>query len=200
MIPNRLSSQGGNTDLPARITRAASKQTYYTFRLLADRDRVQDAFRAYAYFRWLDDLLDCNSGTKQDKHDMINRQLALLEACYRGESPVDLSLEEQMLVDLVRNDEEKHSGLQIYLSNMMRVMSFDVERCGRVISHAELTEYTHLLSTAVTEVLFYLIGHHDPPPCGETRYHAVLGAQWAIGARNTRCPRKTKERQDYRWP
>ena len=137
---------------------------------------MQDAFRSYAYFRWLDDRLDCNSGTKQEKHDIINRQAALMEACYRGKSPVDLSPEEQMLVDLVRNDEEKQSGLQIYLRNMMRVMSFDVERCGRVISDAELTEYTHLLSTAVTEVLFYLIGHHDPSPCGETRYHAVYGA------------------------
>jgi hypothetical protein len=34
--------------LPAAITRAASKQTYYTIRLLADRDRVLDAYRAYA--------------------------------------------------------------------------------------------------------------------------------------------------------
>jgi phytoene/squalene synthetase len=176
IIPNSTHRHEGETDLPTRITKAGSKQTYYTFRLLADRDRVQDAFRSYAYFRWLDDLLDTDSGTQREKIVLINRQQALLEACYRGELPTLVCPEEQMLVDLVHNDKEEHSGLQIYLRNMMAVMSFDVERCGRVITHAELTEYTHLLSTAVTELLFYFIGHEDSPSCVEPRYHAVNGA------------------------
>jgi phytoene/squalene synthetase len=175
-IPNSLHGQGGKRGLAAQITKAGSKQTYYTFRLLADRDRVDDAFRGYAYFRWLDDLLDCSSGTNQEKVAFLERQQGLMEACYRGEIPSNVSMEEQMLVDLVLNDTEEHSGLQIYLRNMMAVMSFDVERCGRLTSQTELIEYTRLLSTAVTELLFYLIGHQDPPPDGETRYHAVSGA------------------------
>ena len=44
--------------IAASITKAASKQTYYTIRFLADRERVADAYRAYAYFRWVDDRLD----------------------------------------------------------------------------------------------------------------------------------------------
>ncbi len=40
------------------ITRSASKQTYYTIGFLVDRERVADAYRAYAYFRWVDDTLD----------------------------------------------------------------------------------------------------------------------------------------------
>ncbi len=44
--------------LAADITRAASKQTYYTIRFLVDRSLVEDAYRAYAYFRWVDDCLD----------------------------------------------------------------------------------------------------------------------------------------------
>jgi phytoene/squalene synthetase len=176
LIPNSPPGQGVKTDLPARITRAGSKQTYYTLRLLADRDRVQDALRSYAYYRWLDDLLDCNLGTKQEKVDLLKRQQELLEACYQGKVFDTVSPEEQILVDLVHHDKGKNSGLQIYLRNMMAVLSFDVERCGRVISQAELTEYTYLLSTAVTESLFYLIHHEDPPSSDETRYHAVSGA------------------------
>jgi len=175
-INQRLPVQPDETDLPARITKAGSKQTYYTFRLLTDRDRVQDAFRSYAYFRWLDDLLDCDSGTKPEKVELIKRQQALMEASYQGNQPDDASPEEQMLVDLVQNDGEKDSGLQIYLRNMMAVMAFDVERCGQVISEAELTEYTHLLSTAVTELLFYFIGHEDSPTRTKNRYDAVNGA------------------------
>lgn len=176
LFQSKPSKQKGEPGLAGRITKAASKQTYYTIRFLVDRERVQDAYRAYAYFRWVDDHLDCQSGTKQDKVKFINRQQELLEASYHGEAPDAVSPEEQMLVDLVGNDHAKDSGLQFYLRNMMTVMAFDVGRCNRVITHAELTEYTHLLSTAVTEALFYFIGHQDPPPSGETRYDAVCGA------------------------
>jgi phytoene/squalene synthetase len=81
-----------------------------------------------------------------------------------------------MLVELVRNDHETDSGLQSYLRNMMAVMIFDAERRGRVISQGELSEYSHWLATAVTEALFYFIGHQCPSPCGDARYLAVRGA------------------------
>ena len=81
-----------------------------------------------------------------------------------------------MLVDLVRNDTEKESGLEAYLRNMMSVMAFDVERRDRVITQTELSQYTLWLAKAVTEYMFYFIGHGDPPPQGAARYHAVSGA------------------------
>ncbi len=137
---------------------------------------MQDAFRAYAYFRWVDDQLDTNTGPIQDKQAILTRQCSLLEACYNRKPTELLYPEEQMLVDLVGNDSEKDSGLQAYLSNMMNVMEFDVGRCGRVISQVELSQYTLWLSKAVTEYMFYFIGHRDPPPQGAARYHAVCGA------------------------
>jgi phytoene/squalene synthetase len=165
-----------NIKLPAALTRQASKQTYYTIRFLVDRDRVNDAFRAYAYFRWVDDQLDCGSGVAEEKILFLHRQQDLLEACYRNESPAALLAEEQMLADLVQHDQGNESGLQIYLRNMMAVMAFDVERCGRVISRDELSRYSYLLSRAVTEAMFYFIGHQDPPPENKNRYQAVIGA------------------------
>jgi phytoene/squalene synthetase len=176
LFPTNPCKQGEKSDLPARITKAGSKQTYYTIRFLMDRDRVQDAFRAYAYFRWVDDQLDCIRGTAEEKQEILNRQLTLLEACYNRESPSVASQEEQMLVDLVGNDVETDSGLQAYIRNMMKVMEFDVQRCGRRITQAELTQYTLWLSKAVTEYMFFFIGHRDPPPQSATRYHAVCGA------------------------
>jgi phytoene/squalene synthetase len=181
-------NQSNSTSLAARITKSASKQTYYTIRFLVDRDRLADAYRAYAYFRWVDDILDQGTGTCAEKSAFLNRQKSLLEACYRGKAPADPCAEEWMLVDLVRNDTERKrgqqdlcpsdhglpdQGLQAYLRNMMEVMSFDVRRCGQVITQAELTEYSHLLATAVTEAMFYFVGHEDPGPQTPTRYLAV---------------------------
>jgi len=165
-----------NRNLPATLTRQASKQTYYTIRFLVDRDRVNDAYRAYAYFRWVDDQLDCGSGLPEEKKLFLHRQQDLLEACFHRKPPAALLPEEQMLADLVQHDQENESGLQIYLRNMMAVMAFDEERCGRVISRDELGHYSYLLSKAVTEAMFYFIGHQDPPPEDKNRYQAVIGA------------------------
>ena len=162
--------------LAARITKLASKQTYYTIRIFADRDRVADAYRAYGYFRWLDDIIDAGAGSSAERIAFANRQKSLLESCYRGEELQGLCPEEWMLIDLVRNDREKNSGLQMYLRNMMDVMVFDAGRRGRVISQAELSEYTQKLATAVTEAIYYFIGHDDPSPCHEARYMAVTAA------------------------
>ncbi len=163
-------------ELAALITKRASKQTYYTVRFFVDRNRVEDAYRAYAYFRWVDDIIDESSCLYEERITFTERQKLLLEACYRGEIPPELCAEERMLVDLVRHDREKNSGLQIYLRNMMDVMVFDAWRRGRVISQAELSEYSHRLSKAVTEALYYFIGHADPAPCQEARYLAVTAA------------------------
>ena len=162
--------------LAANITKSASKQTYYTIRLFADRDRVADAYRAYGYFRWVDDVIDGELGSSVDRIAFINRQKSLLESCYRGESPGTLCAEEWMLVDLVRNDSEKNSGLQTYLRNMMDVMIFDAKRRGEVISQVELFEYSHKLAKAVTEAIYYFIGHDDLSFCHEARYMAVTAA------------------------
>ena len=175
------------------ITKAASKQTYYTIRFLVDRDRVADAYRAYAYFRWVDDTLDGDSALSgaageveaELRNRFLARQKSLLEKSYRHESIKDATAEEQMLIELVGDDYENNSGLQSYLRNMMHVMEFDAQRRGRWISQAELHEYTHWLATAVTEAMHYFIGHCCYSPHDETRYLAVTAAHITHMLRDT---------------
>ncbi|MBI5838893.1 MAG: squalene/phytoene synthase family protein [Chloroflexi bacterium] len=174
-----------NLGLAPFITRAASKQTYYTIRFLADRERAADAYRAYAYFRWVDDVLDAEAGPSPERREFVQRQKSLLEECYRGESPRDASPEEKLLVELIRHDGEKNSGLQSYLRNMMAVMAFDAERRGRVVSQSELNEYTRWLASAVTEAMHYFIGHYCYSPHNEARYLAVTAAHITHMLRDT---------------
>ena len=167
------------------ITKNASTQTFYTIRYLVDAERVADAYRAYAYFRWVDDSLDAESMSEVERAAFIQRQKSILQKCYRHESPSDANIQETMLVDLVQRDHEKNSGLQCYLRNMMAVMSFDAHRRGRLISQTELNEYTHLLASAVTEALHYFIGHCCYSPHDETRYLAVTAAHITHMLRDT---------------
>ncbi len=167
------------------ITKAASKQTYYTIRFLVDHERIDDAYRAYAYFRWVDDVLDAGSTSGPERIAFLERQESLLEQCYRNEVPRDANLQEKMLVELIQHDQEKNSGLQLYLRNMMQVMDFDTRRRGRLISQTELNDYTRWLSCAVMEAIHYFIGHDDFSPHDETRYLAVSGAHIAHMLRDT---------------
>src|SRR6266496_1835076 len=170
------SSINDNHDLPRLITQAASKQTYFTIRYLVDRERVHDAYRAYAYFRWLDDTLDKNSWTKPERLDFVVRQQKLVDNCYHGQLPADLSPEEEMLTNLIGNNSERETGIEYYVRHMMAVMAFDAKRRGCLISQQQLTQYSTDLAIAVTEALHYFIGHDDPAPHVPSRYLAVVGA------------------------
>lgn len=163
-------------DLAIRSTRTASKQTFYTIRYLADQQRRTAAYEAYAYFRWVDDVLDEQAGTPEEKSAFIQRQKDLLAAGMRGETLSGSTVEEGMLVDLLSQDTQPGSGLRVYLSNMMAVMEFDVSRRGRVVNQAQLDEYTRHLAVAVTEALHYFIGHRQPAPLHPERYLAVSAA------------------------
>lgn len=162
--------------LAAAITRAASKQTYYTIRFLVDKGLVDDAYRAYAYFRWVDDWLDRDTCPRAERLAFIKRQQSLMDGCYRGVPPADLTPEEYLLADLIRRDAGQNSGLHAYIRNMMAIMAFDADRRGRMISQRELNDYICWLATAVTEALHYFIGHCCASPKDETRYLAVSGA------------------------
>lgn len=171
--------------LAASITKDASRQTFYTIRFLADRERVVDAYRAYAYFRWVDDCLDGESASAEERGVFILRQKSLLERCYRGETVAGANSQEGMLIELVQNDAEKNGGLRSYLFNMMSVMAFDTARRGRLVTQAELNGYTGWLAGAVTEAMHYFIGHDCRSPRDETRYLAVSAAHITHMLRDT---------------
>ncbi len=173
------------TTTGSSITKAASKQTYYMIRFLVDRKRADDAYRAYGYFRWVDDILDASSGSAGGRMIFLERQKSLLQKCYQCQTVEDASIEEEMLVHLVQHDTERNSGLQLYLHNMMRVMDFDTRRRGTLISEGELNDYTRWLACAVMEAIHYFIGHDDFAPREEARYLAVSAAHITHMLRDT---------------
>ena len=181
------------SSLAAAITKAASKQTYYTIRFLVDRPLVDDAYRAYAYFRWVDDVVDAVTSKGFDASDterllrmrFLERQTSLLEACLSGDEPGEVNRHEAMLVDLARNAGRTDPRLVAYLRHMMLVMAFDVGRRGRLVTRQELDDYTHWLAIAVAEAMLYFIGNDASAPDDETRYAAVSGAHIVHMLRDT---------------
>jgi phytoene/squalene synthetase len=162
--------------LAVSITKNGSRQTYFIIRWLVDRDLAEDAFRAYAYYRWLDDVVDVTLATRDQSLALVEQQRALMERAYQGDVPQGLAPEEELLVSLIRRDRRVHGGLESYLRNMMAVLEFDARRRGRLISGDELAGYTRSLSLAVTDGLSYFIGHRHHYPQSPARYLAVAAA------------------------
>jgi phytoene/squalene synthetase len=174
--------------LARSITWASSKQTYYTARLMVDKDLVDDCYRAYAYFRWADDIIDISSPSHDERISFIKRQRELIDRLYKDERLDDLTQEEKMIADLISHDRAdnadrigrthpgENSGLESFIRNFLAVIEFDARRKGRLISQQELTWYSDCLGKSVTDGLQYFIGNGHPYPVNEYRYLAATAA------------------------
>ena len=165
--------------LAQSITRASSKQTYYTARLLVDNDLMNDCYRAYAYFRWADDIIDVSSQSSDERVSFIRRQRELIDRLYRRERPDGLTPEEEIMADLISHDRGENSGLQSFIHNMFAIIEFDAYRKGRLISQQELTWYSNCLGKAVTDGIQYFIGNGHPYPTSDNHYLAATAAHIA---------------------
>lgn len=184
--------------LAAATTRTASMQSYLTIRCLADRAYRADAFALYAYFRWLDDMVDERLGSQDERLAFVSRQRSILRqaaesGAVEGAAVGELSPEENLLVGLLRPTGSASGlgstraeslggpadGLLLSLRSMLDVMEFDARRRGRPVTQRELDDYTRTLAVAVTEALHHCIGHGSRSPHDETRYVAVTGAHVA---------------------
>jgi phytoene/squalene synthetase len=172
--------------LARKITWSSSKQSYITARLLADRDLVDDCMRAYAYFRWADDMIDVSSRSSGERITFITREKSLIENLYLGLRPVDLCPEEEILADLVAHDRSPDSGLRLFIYNFMAVIEFDATRKGRLVTRSEMSVYTAWLATAVMDGIQYFIGNGYPYPKTMDRNLAVVGAHLVHMLRDTR--------------
>lgn len=165
-----------NADLAREITKTNSKQSYYTTRLLVDKDLEDDCFRAYAYFRWVDDVIDVHFTSPEERIAFIHRQKDLVDRLYRNEAIEDLDAEEELVAHLIRHDRCENSGLQSFIRNFLAVLEFDAYRRGRLISAAELNRYSSLLGRSVTDAIQYFIRNGHKYPEAESRCLAATAA------------------------
>lgn len=171
--------------LARSITRASSRQSYFTIHYLADRGLADDGYRAYAYFRWVDDIVDRVLSTRQARLDFIASQKLLIARAFAGQDLTPGGPEEEIVVDLIAGRKTDHDGLRSYLTNIMAVMEFDAGRRGRLIDSAELQAYTTRLACGVMDALDYFIDHGHPFPASPQRDLAVAAAHVVHMLRDT---------------
>jgi phytoene/squalene synthetase len=143
---------------------------------MVDKDLVSDFFRAYAYFRWADDVIDVTARTDEERIAFVQRQRDLIERLYSNASVNGLSSEEEIAAELIRNERGESGRLQSFIRNMFAIIEFDAQRKSRLISQEELNWYTESLGKSVTDGIQYFIGNGHPYPITEDRNLAAHGA------------------------
>lgn len=162
--------------LARSITRNSSKQSYYTALLMVDKGMEDDCCRAYAYFRWADDVIDEGCQTQFQRLAFIQRQTDLVNGLCKGQQFDDLTPEEKLIADLIDSERDESCKLRSYVRNFLAILEFDAERKGRLISQDELVWYSERLGVAVTDAIQHFIGHDQPYPDDERRYLAATAA------------------------
>lgn len=163
--------------LATSLTWKGSKLTYLIGRLLVDRRLKGDFFRAYAYFRWLDDMIDETGIPQTRRMQIVARQSALIRSLFSDAAPVsDLCPEEEMLVRLVGHPHNHGDRLRSFTENMFAIIEFDAHRKDRQITTPELDWYSERLSQSVVDGLQYFIGNDHDYPESEHKYSAAHAA------------------------
>lgn len=159
-----------------KITRNSSLQTYFIFKLLADKTLSGQSFDGYAYFRWLDDEIDLRLKTKADRLALIRRQKQIIASAYANKQTSRLTTEEQLIVDLIATNRQKNSKLGSFIFNFLQIIEFDAQRQGTLTGRSQLSWYTRTLAIAVTDCIEYFINHDFAYPHTAHEYDAATGA------------------------
>ena len=174
-----MKRESSTASLARSITWKGSKQTYYTARLLVDRDLVDDFCRAYAYFRWVDDVVDISAQSHRELVSFIRRQSCLIDHLYDKNRLQDLTSQEEIIADLIEHDRGQNGELQSFIRNMFAIIEFDAYRKGRLVSEKELAWYSNRLGASVADGIHYFIGNGYPYPPSDRRYLAPVAAHIA---------------------
>jgi phytoene/squalene synthetase len=158
------------------ITRNGSIQTYFTTRFMVDRELEDDCYRAYAYFRWVDDCIDEIAQTREERITFIDRQRDIVDQLYNGGRPNGLCTEENIIADLIQRHQDLTSGLHSFIDNFIAILKFDAQRKGQMISQDELDWYTERLGVSVTDCIQYFIHNGHNYPKAHNQYLAASAA------------------------
>lgn len=137
---------------------------------------ANDAYKAYAYFRWLDDQIDKYITTKSKRLNFIKRQKRIIENAYNRLPQSDLRTEERIVVELIDSDNKPVSKLRSFIQNFFSIIEFDSYRKGKYISRKELDWYSRRLGIAVTDCIQHFIGHGANYSSSKYQYLAATGA------------------------
>jgi len=146
-------------------TKASNSTAYTLVRLFGRADRREYGFAIYAYFRWLDDIVDSPESSYQEKKSLMERQGEFLEGLYAGRPiPAGTLLEEQLARCFVAFDRQNQFALRNDVLGMFAVLMHDLGRSGEPLASSELNAYILMESRAFVNMIRFFCGEEGDFP------------------------------------
>lgn len=166
------------------VTRTCNPTAYRLARLFFNRSMLPVYCLGYAYFRWLDDLVDAPNALNNLVRTMLDRQRDIISAMYEYETQsiyLALNIYEQMLVELISYDRTNGQSLQTYITDMLGLLEFDAKRRYQLCKQKDLDDYSRSLGRAYTKVLQictargnFLANNHEDNLAGYAAHQAHI--------------------------
>ena len=131
-------------------------------------------------------MVDFVNQSDKKKINFIERQIFIADELYAGNRPNKLTLEENMLADLINNDNGSSGLLRSYIYNFLGIIKFDAIRQGNLINEEILKWYACTLGQAVTDGIQYFVCNGHPYRDSNKRYLAATAAHITHMLRDTK--------------
>lgn len=159
--------------------KASNLTAYILVRLFTRADRNDYLCMAYAYFRWIDDIVDSPTTSDEEKEQFIERQRRFLANLYDGLVFQDSrTLEEQFAQCFVAYDRKMGCILKDDVLGMLSVLKHDLERDRVPWPAAEMHEFITLESRSYINMIRFSCGE-EGNYSGSNRYDEGVACKLA---------------------
>lgn len=144
--------------------KSKNRFTYIFWNLFFSRDQIPVLFLTYAFFRWLDDMVDENSNSIEFSKLLIDREVNNLVSLYAGIDVVPEYDEENYLIAVVKNDLQKEEILRKIIEDFFSAISWDLRRRNSIPEQCELNRYSYLLGQSYSQGMVIGLGYKSYDP------------------------------------
>lgn len=149
-----LSSECGN-----KVRKSHPFTFWYSFSFFS-RSRRNTLFRAYEYFRWVDDYIDDKKTLTKDAKRLLSREIRLISTLYSHKPITPTYIFEEYISSVISEDYENRNGMQEIINGFFCALSWDVRRRNRIPTAKELTSYSQYLGCSYSQGITYGLNYH----------------------------------------
>jgi phytoene/squalene synthetase len=146
-----------------QLVRQSSSFTYF-FSFLIQRSDRPFFWAWYSYLRWVDDIVDSNTTSQEERCAFIESQTRLIVDVYR-QSGRALVGQEDLLRGLAAYDIPRGERLKASLLDMLTAMRFDLRRAGKIAKHEELHQHFRLEVSSYLSAIASFCGLRSAAKC-----------------------------------
>jgi phytoene/squalene synthetase len=155
------------TNTARRVTKETTSFGYWVGRAFFRPELNLILFTAYAYFRWLDDIIDQENISREAASRLVARQRSLTRAWYAGSDPFPSNQFEALLQGAIEYDRMSEYRLHHMIHCFLSALAWDAERRHTIVTQQDLDRYSLHLGRAYAEGLLFGLGLN--PVCSDYR-------------------------------